>query len=685
MVCITLALLVAAFGNATAKTESGSIFVSTVGNDKWSGSLAAPNAAKSDGPFATLEAARDAVRDLKARGKMPTGGVTVWLREGTYRLSQSFSLTAEDTGTPEAPIVYAAYRDEEVRLTGGQSVTGFKPVTDERILSRLKPEARSKVMQADLRAIGIDTYGSLAARGFGRPIVPSHAELFVDDQPMRLARFPNAGWLKTAGAPDGPKGATFTYNSAEPGRWKDPADVWVHGYWTWDWADSYEKVKSIDAGKMAVTTEPPHGVYGYAKDKRFVFLNVLEELDEPGEWYLDRVAGMLYFWPTMPLADSKVELSTLGNPLVTLRNASNIRLRNLIFECGRASGVDMAGGTDDLVQGCSFRNLGMYAAGVDGFACGLQSCNIYNTADGGVVLNGGDRATLKPGKNFVVNCDIHDYQTWDRTYRPGVHIFGVGNRIANNRIHDAPHCGILLHGNDHLIEYNEIFRVCEETSDAGAFYLGRDFTERGNVVQFNYFHELDARPDVNAIYLDDWASGTSVYGNVLVNAGRGLLIGGGRDNSVENNLFVNCKPAIHVDARGLGWAKTYFDPNGDRTLWNRLDAVKFDQPPYSTKYKGLADVKKDDPAVPKRNRIANNISVGGPLLNLIDDLKPEQIPVLKNWDGGDPGFASLEKRDFRILPNTPGAKLKFRALPLDKIGLQKDEFRRTVPKVWGSP
>ena len=100
-----------------------------------------------------------------------------------------------------------------------------------------------------------------------------------------------------------------------------------------------------------------------------------------------------------------------------------------------------------------------------------------------------------------------------------------------------------------------------ETHDVGAFYLGRNYTERGNVVRYNYFHHLGregvkAEDLVQAVYLDDCASGTLVYGNVFYRAGRAAMIGGGRDNTIENNIFVECTPSVHVDARGLGWASS---------------------------------------------------------------------------------------------------------------------------------
>ena len=105
---------------------------------------------------------------------------------------------------------------------------------------------------------------------------------------------------------------------------------------------------------------------------------------------------------------------------------------------------------------------------------------------------GGDRKKLEAGRNFALNNNIHHFSRWVRTYRPAVYLYGVGHRVAHNRVHDAPHNAVLFWGNDHVLEFNEVYRVCTETGDAGAFYIGRDWTQRGNVIRYNYFHDLGA-------------------------------------------------------------------------------------------------------------------------------------------------------------------------------------------------
>ncbi|MCC6444225.1 MAG: right-handed parallel beta-helix repeat-containing protein [Armatimonadetes bacterium] len=662
------------------------LYVSPNGNDAWSGRKAGPNRAQSDGPFATLERARDAVRSLKSSGGLPKGGVTVWLRGGVYPRTASFELTARDSGTSSAPVTYRPYRKEEARLVGGKEISAFEPVTDPAVLARLDPVGREKIVQADLRAAGIEDFGKLTGRGFGRAIMPSALELFFQDRPMQLARWPNGSWATIAAAPAGQKGGRFSYKEDRPSRWLKTGDVWVHGYWTYDWADTYERIKSIDPQARVIATHEPHGVYGYTAGKRWYALNILEELDEPGEYYADRETGILYFWPPVPVGQGKAVASLLEKPLIALKGASHITLRGLTLECSRGSGVEISGGSHNLVAGCLLRNLGTVAVNIEGGTeNGVQGCDIFDTGEGGISLSGGDRKTLTPGHNFSVNNILTRFNRWSKTCRPGVAVNGVGNRVAHCRIYDVPHNAILMGGNEHIIEYNEIHDVCKETGDAGAFYMGRDFTQRGNIVRYNYFHDLRAGglegqqgfTDVMAVYLDDCLSGTTVYGNIFYKAGRAVMIGGGRDNTVENNIFVECSPSIHVDARGLGWASFWFDGR-DSTLMDGLKAIHYKQPPYSARYPELPGILEDEPAVPKGNKIIRNISAGGKWIDLYDNLTDKTILLKNNLTDGDPGFVDASIQDFRLKKDSPAWKLGFKAIPVEKIGLLKDKYRAVV-------
>ncbi len=251
---------------------------------------------------------------------------------------------------------------------------------------------------------------------------------------------------------------------------------------------------------------------------------------------------------------------------------------------------------------------------------------------------------------------------------------GVGNIVKNNLIHDLPHTAVFFWGNDHILEYNEIHHVCMETGDAGAFYIGRDWTQRGSIIRYNYFHDLhgvegqEGWNEVMAIYLDDWASGTTVFGNIFYKAGRTVMIGGGRDNLVENNIIIDGSPAIHVDARGLGWAKYYFDGTNN-TLFERLEVVKPNKPPYSERYPQLTTLLDDEPVLPKGNRVIRNISSGGKWLELLNNLTDSLIYFHDNSIDIDKSLLMTEEGKFEIQYNSKVFPPRFKPIPFGEIGL----------------
>ncbi len=665
ILCITLFLSLIHLASAS------DIFIAPSGDDH--------NPGTKERPLHSLEAARDRVRMLKSEN--PSEGVTINLRQGEYPLSRSFTLTAQDSGSSDAPVVYRNYKKEKVVLMGGCEVTDWKPVIDPAILNRIDESARRHVLQCDLKAKGLSDYGMLTRRGFGQPTHPSHLELFFDNRPMTLARWPNGDeWAKIDAVTAGLNGGKFTYSGDRPYRWAKADDIWIHGYWTWDWADTYEHISKIDTDAHEISTTPPHGIYGYTAGKRWYALNLLEELDQPGEYYLDRGTGILYFWPPETIDSThRAFVSFLDKPLVVLDNTSYVTLQGIDFAFGRGDGVEVLGGKKNLISSCRIKNMGNNGVVISGRENGIIGSEISLVGDAGISLNSGDRKTLTPGKDYVRNCHIHHFSRWSRTYNPGVALNGVGNIIAHCLIENAPHCAIQGGGNDNLVEYNEIHDVCLETSDSGAFYMGRDLTQRGNVIRYNYFHHIGRHQDVNAVYLDDCFCGTTIYGNVFYKGGRGVMIGGGRDNTVENNLFIGNLPAVHVDARGKGWASFWFNGK-DPSLMDGLKAVNYTQPPYITHYPILAKIMDDDPAQAKGNRILRNIAVGGRWMDMYDKLTDSIVEINDNSVLTDSDasrlFEDFPKQDFRIRPDAAVWKTGFKRIPIEKIGL----IRRSNPQ-----
>jgi len=685
-VLVAICLGVLSLGAQISKgADPMDLYVSTDGKDTWAGTKARP--------LATLTGARNAIRRLRKAGKA-TGPVTVHVRGGTYPMARTFALTRQDSGAPGAAVVYRAYRDETVRLLGGRVVGGFAPVTDPAILKRLAPTALAKVRQCDLKGQGVVDLGRLRSRGFGRPVVPAHMELFFDGAAATLARWPNEGFVEIAGYPAsgrlpdrhggslGKLSEGFHYSGDRPKRWQASDDIWVHGYWAWDWANTYERVASIDTKARRIKTRRPHGIYGFRKGARYYFLNVLEELDRPGEYYVDRAAGVLYFWPPKAIAGRETLVSMLETPVIAASNVSHVTIRGLNIECTRGSGIEVRGGEKVLVAGCTLRNIGTDAVSIaGGRAHAVLGCDVSETGDSGIGLHGGDRKTLTPAGHRAENNHVHHVGRWSRCYRPAVGVTGVGNRVAHNHIHHSPHNGIHLAGNEHVIEFNEIHHVCLETGDVGAFYMGRDWTMRGNVIRHNFFHHLRTagRGGSMAVYLDDCASGTKVYGNIFYKAHRAAFIGGGRDNVVENNLFVDCDPAVQIDGRGLVrgpvWPKMVYE-----TMKRRLEAMNWRKPPYATRYPKLADLvgyyANRDGIPPEGNRIVRNVCAGKWLV-IHWGAKPEHVDVRDNVVGRDVLIVDRKKLTFRVPKSSPAWKLGFKAIPVEKIGLRVSRYRPT--------
>lgn len=662
------------------------------------------NAGTKAEPFGSLKRARDQIRTLKREGRLPAGGAVVSLGEGVYYLDSTFRLTEEDGGSESAPVVYRSLPGEKVRLNGGREVAGFGPVTDPEILARLDESARDHVLVADLAAQGIARIVHECPEGF--PIkTEKMTSFYFNGERMTLARWPNDGFTLTGEMEDADD--HIICESDRPQRWANENDVWVYGYWYVNWRDHYQQALSIDPEHRKIALRKPHPRSCYHSRRRYFALNILAELDTPGEWYVDKEAGKLYFWPPEPVDVGTAIISVMQDPLVLLDHASHILLEGLTFECSGGSAVVIRGGCKNVVAGCEVCNVNGDAVVIEGGrGNGVRSCDIHHVGAGAIILDAGDRQTLKPGECFAHNNHICHYGLLAHTYRVAITFRGVGNRATHNLIHDAPHGAIQVAGNEHLIEFNEIHHVVLETDDAGAVYMGRDVTERGNVFRHNYFHHLggfagidwreatesdsaqnpeDTSSDgfrsshageLNAVYLDDIASGSVVFGNVFYRAGRGTRIAGGSDNLVENNIYVECNPSVEVTAQGLTWSSDYFDGRSS-TITDRMRAVNYDQPPYSERYPELLTFLENNPGRPKGNRIVRNISFDSRWCKMYWGINMEDHDVYfqDNLVDVDPGFVDMENENFQLKDDSPAYELGFQRIPMEEIGLLQDAYR----------
>jgi hypothetical protein len=317
---------------------------------------------------------------------------------------------------------------------------------------------------------------------------------------------------------------------------------------------------------------------------------------------------------------------------------------------------------------------------------------------GGIYLVGGDRQTLTPGGHHAENNHIHHFARWDRMYRPGFMISGVGNRVSHNLIHDSPHSAILFGGNDHRIELNEIHNVCFESHDCGAIYAGRSWTLRGHVIRNNYLHHLYGKlgGPCNGIYLDDLFSSAVVEGNVFYQVLRPVFLGGGRDNLVQNNVFVDCPKAMHIDSRALGWCGPHADGRiKEAQEKGTIAGDHYNEPPFSTRYPQLVTLLDDEPKKPKGNVVRRNIfwqgtgedlrrvAGGAPVPDTWwDDIAPNirsLVTVEDNLVNVDPKFVDAPAGNFQLRDDSPAWKLGCERIPFEEIGVYRDDSRASWP------
>ncbi|MCE5346146.1 MAG: right-handed parallel beta-helix repeat-containing protein [Bacteroidales bacterium] len=686
------------------------MYVSTIGNDSWSGRLQQPDQNKTDGPFATIEKARDAIRILKETKKLPKGNIIVEIQGGEYELTGTIELEAKDGGTDShSRIIYLGQKDSEVRLVGGKSLTKWDLVTDKDVTVKFNSEVRDKIYQTDLSAIGIDDFGSLAGGGI---------ELFFNEKPMWISRYPNKGFLKITGllnikpvdirGTKGDKAGKFRYEDQRIDLWKKEKDAWVHGYWFWDWSEQRHKIAGIDTEKKIIEVVPPYHYYGYRVGQWFYGFNLLSEIDEPGEYYIDRDKGILYFYPPSDIEKGHAYVSVIEN-FFNINGASFLAIHGMTLEGCRETAVKMLDCSNSSVVGCTIRNIGDWAVTINGgIRNGVTGCDIYNVGAGGISIRAGDRKTLIPGECFADNNYIHHTARIRRISNPCISLCGVGNRATHNLLAHVPHMAIFFDGNDHLMEYNEIFDVCYESNDAGAIYAGRNWTYRGNIIRYNYLHDISGYEGKGCvgIYLDDAFSSADLTGNVFNKVTRAIQIGGGRDNNVINNIFIDCIPSLHIDARGMGWMENLHIADWLKEAKEKgtISGTAYNQPPYSTRYPKLANILNDEPKAPKGNVISHNICAGGdwdkpegfwktsiekkarPYLIMEDNVVAPNSEVedslSKSFIRADPLFVNQknpEQGKFQLAANSPALKHGFKQIPFEKIGLYQSDDRAGWP------
>ncbi len=695
-----------------SKMIDGDLYVSTTGDDMHAGTK--------DAPLRTIGKAMELVRGMDKTGK---GGVRVCIEPGEYRVPPLI-FGAEDSGTADCPVTYRADGGEVVLHAGVtlrpedfRSALAYPAIAD-----RLTPDAREHVVVLDLtqepygltgkdwgRINAIGSYNT-ANKYDGDWTGSLYCELFVNDVRQNLARYPDEGFLLTEEVvktgqgkeSDGsqtkrenwdelrnPEPDVYRVNeelAARIGGWKNLQDVWMFGFWKYDWADASAPILSFDRASRALTPRFV-SLYGTKTGAPYYFFNVPEELTTAGEWYLDRENGLLCLWKPEDFDAARIDLSLSETPVIS-GEASHLVFDGLTIQGTRDDAVVLAG--DDItVRNCLIKNVAGNALCLTGNGNLAIGSEITHTGKGGIILTGGDADTLRSGNSRAENNLIHDWSEIYRTYQPAVTLRGVGNVCAHNEIYHSPHEAITYAGNNHIIEYNLIHDVCLLSDDAGAIYAGRSWAWYGNVIRFNCIYALGSEGHApNGIYMDDAMSGQEITGNLLINIPQfALHLGGGRDLNVTNNIIINAGDrAVSYDDRARDGALNggWFDhaaKGGD--MWTALYDSPWKGPIWQEafpQYKTMTDDFTKSETADFIPNPANSTLRGNVIFDLRDSIGYIAGPASDFGSIGENVVCPLHKinsffvdasnGDYRIrdLQKLQKTIPEFQEIPLDQIG-----------------
>lgn len=693
-------------------------YVSPMGSDTSDGTESAP--------FASITHARDMVRSYIQQHSESAGNVCVFFRGGYYEIANRIVFSETDSASDGFRIFYRACPGEKVVFSGGRPLkpSWFKPLSDQdpRKDSIIDKDAVEHIRYIPLKDHGIETYGQRSYHGFrvGKGLTPP-MELFIDGLAMTPARWPNEGYApmdKTMPLQERIIDAGDTWNdTGKDGRagsfhvdfdrlhyWTNAEDLWLDGVVANDWSWQSHKIASIDAEKKIITLRYP-APYGIKMTPRFFIENLLEEIDQPGEYFIDRATGYLYLYPPNSMTDHTILcVSSLSETMLVIDGASRLTFDGFVMESGRSSAIEVIKGTANRFVNLEIKEFTGTAVSLNGRNNGLKHCRIHHIGGSGVFLDGGDVETLIEAGNYVEDTRVYHFANYDKAYTPGIKLAGVGNRVSHCEIYDGPHGGITVAGNENLIEYTIFHDLIKRFNDFGAVYaaIGGDPRQRGNVIRRNFFYDIGSEVGKwkIAVYSDWFSQGFTIEENVFYRIGDqdgmyeyiALVNSSGRYNHILNNVFVDC--AIPYE-RGYNMSYNYRENGKDKKLMQQWKDLFRDhgvlEGIYGVRYPELHQFFEEDAWFPTTSRFERNLIYNGDV-----PLHKKYIPehfIMDRSDKGwgqhedlanardnwltheDPGFVDLKavnltlKPDARVFDEIPG----FKNIPFNEIGIRDNK------------
>lgn len=587
-------------------------------------------------PFATLERAI-----LECSKKSSNERSVIYIRGGNYTVDSPIYVDVSN-------VYIAEYPNEDVSFTSAIEIGEecFASPTKE-IKQRLRPEIAERIVC--VRFTDFNVFPSETGRASGM--------VSTENGIMHLSRWPNFETVKTGrvldegpeisfGDIDDGRGFTFKYFDDRIEHWQNISDVWMYGGFSREWAKQNIRIRAIDIQQKTLNTYDA-SYYGASAGMDYYYYNILEELDMPDEYYIDYAENKLYLYNpkgTVYFSEAK------SQPLFEISpNTNNVVISGIGFR-NTSLGV-LVDGINNTVQGCNFENISSIPASLKGEKNHIINCRFVNC--GSIDVSGGDRVNLIPAGNAVTNCVVLSSKE--------ITLTGVGNVINHNYIANSDASGIVINSaNECVVEYNELTDLVKGSDDAGAIYCGGDITKRGIHIRNNYIHDIgNAEENItpHAIYFDDVNSDNFAYGNIIANVDVPIMINGGRELAVVNNIIysdnTSYSPAINIDSLvvrdGLNSEGfNYWEVDGPSKVYKNYDTYNFDRSYWFKRYPRYEGYFEDEPRFPKYNYIANNLCVNYSRIDVIDEAS-ETITLSDNiFTGENPGFANVTAKDYSI-------------------------------------
>ena len=707
------------------------IFVSTVGDDSGDGS--------EEEPLRTLEKAIDVANEMREDSDKL---IEILLREGTYSVTNTIKII--NSQKDDSLLKISAYQDEKVTINAGVDIPlSAMNIADSNFTNAIidKPNAGS-VLQYNLKDAQIEDLGEISLRGhLISDEKEAQAELSLNGEVQKLAGWPNGeytGLIKPTDSNEYGKrtksgianGCSFQVNYDRPSQWSKPEQAWLSGTIGPNYEFDYYPVSRFDSEEKRVYLSRG-ALEKYYTEPYYRFENVPEELDEPGEYYIDRQSGMLYFYPPEDAPKDSVLTITMSTPtldvsgkapnsMFRIENSKNIVFENLIFKGGRGSAITGKNNSNIQFINCEINSFGENGIRFDASTdIKISDCKIHDVGQDGILfVSCGNYKTLSPSNIVVSNNDIYKFARLERSYKTGID-FGyrcVGATAANNHIHNGPHAGMIFYGVNNDIYGNEFDNLVTEFSDMDALYCNNSNYpwERGNKIHNNYFHDIgkssmNGRHQINvrAIRTDNRGCGLNIYENLFYNIGDGgngngnngigAITAEGTRNRIFNNLFVDCNEAyfntlqykeIETADDGTLYPDTIINSSGVEVA-NTINGAKVADlkkqmenylPVYGKQFPELYNYFYEHPNMSKTNEFKNNmiINIAIPLSNFNGTQNEEGFrgsQMLTAASGNyvstsDPGFVSYDNGNLEL---SSSATLLVEGLPkfeMSSFGIQ---------------